>query len=459
MNYSIKSANDFISSNAKKVNKNYRLKYHMMPPVGWMNDPNGLVKFKDEYHLFYQFYPYDSKWGPMHWGHFVSKDLISYQDYPVALAPENQAVESGCFSGGAIVSKDELHLIYTRHLETKEYKEENIYCATSRDGIFFQKSESCLFNPSDLPLDYSRADFRDPYPVYMNQQYYIFIGGKKLSTNEGVILVLKSKTLSNFKYDFTIGPFYELGDMGECPSYHKVGDMDVILVSGCNVKERNNDFKNVNSSVFILGHLDLENKRMDVLRIQEIDKGDTFYAPQFISGEEKPIMVGWLEMWGKRYPTDEWDHGYVGATTFPRELTWKNNTICQSPVHTIKEYYSKEYPYDGQRIGCSLDIVAEVGEVFCICFEAFNGNFIIGGNEKGIYLDTKASNNLNGCIRYTNEAYGKIQIRILVDQSSVEVFIDEGKETISSRIYLDGGYEIKSSGMVMNLMIREVKGV
>ena len=458
MEYSLENANEFISINAKKVNKSYRLKFHMMPPIGWMNDPNGLIKYKEQYHIFYQYYPYDSKWGPMHWGHFVTKDLIEYKDYPVALAPENQALESGCFSGGAISVDDQLMLVYTRHLEKENEKKEDIFAAISEDGIQFEKIDQKLFETLDLPEEFSRTDFRDPYPVKINNMYYIFIGGKSIVTNEGVILVLKSNSLKHFTYDFSIGPFYELGDMGECPSYHRVGDRDVILVSGCSVKEKNNSFKNVNSSVFLIGKIDFEKKKMDIDEIKEIDKGDTFYAPQFISEEDKPIMVGWLEMWGKRYPTHEWDHGYVGALTFPRELIWKNNTIYQRPIEGLKKYYQAQYKYNGQLINCSCDIEAFIDGSFQIKFQAINGNFIIGQEDKGVYLDTRLSNNLNGCIRYTTEHYQHATIRILLDQSSIELFIDDGKEVISSRVYLDQGYTLEVIGNVSNIWIKEVKG-
>ena len=111
MYFTIESANKYIKDNKEKVNNQYRLKYHMMPPVGWMNDPNGLVKYNGRYHLFYQFYPYDSQWGPMHWGHFVSDDLINYEDLDVALVPEEYIAETGCFSGGAIVKDNKINLV------------------------------------------------------------------------------------------------------------------------------------------------------------------------------------------------------------------------------------------------------------------------------------------------------------------------------------------------------------
>ena len=70
-----------------KKDKN-RLHFHMMPPTGWMNDPNGFSYYQGEYHLFYQYYPYDTHWNSMHWGHVVSKDLLHWKHLPAALAPD-----------------------------------------------------------------------------------------------------------------------------------------------------------------------------------------------------------------------------------------------------------------------------------------------------------------------------------------------------------------------------------
>ncbi len=90
-------ANEFIEKNAQTVNQEYRNKFHLMAPIGWMNDPNGFVYYQEEYHLFYQYYPYDSIWGPMHWGHAKSKDLIHWEHLPVALAPGESYDKEGCF--------------------------------------------------------------------------------------------------------------------------------------------------------------------------------------------------------------------------------------------------------------------------------------------------------------------------------------------------------------------------
>ena len=111
----ILSANNYIAKSRNTVKNEYRLKYHMMPPIGWLNDPNGLIYFKGRYHLYYQFNPYASEPGKMCWGHFVSDDLISYVDDGVALKPDIEGASA--YSGGSIEYQGKINAFYTLHIE------------------------------------------------------------------------------------------------------------------------------------------------------------------------------------------------------------------------------------------------------------------------------------------------------------------------------------------------------
>jgi beta-fructofuranosidase len=447
----IQKANDYIANAKNSVNGKYRLKYHVMPPVGWMNDPNGLVWFNGKYHLYYQFNPYDTHTGKMCWGHVVSDDLISYTACGVALMHEGE--HDRVFSGGSIETDGGITAYYTLHIENGEENSEEVYKATSCDGTEFKNSIK-VFDNENLPENLSRTDFRDPCPVKIGDTYYVFIGGKDVALNRGVIIVLAGKTTDKLEYKFHLGPYYELGDMGECPSYFKVDGKDVIIASGCHVHDRGNDFKNTNSSVFIVGDLDFDKGEMKVDFIKEIDKGDTFYAPQFIRGIDKPVMIGWFEMWDKPYPTKDMGHGWVGAFTLPRELEYRDGDIFQKPVESLNAYL---YEPDTGEVPKCADISFKFFGQGSLIIEGSNGKVVIG-NDGGIYLDTRFTNNSFGSIRRTNGSYCRCTVRALLDVSGVEVFVDGGREAISSRIYIDGDYRVRTSGGVSGLKIKGIGG-
>lgn len=454
MAYSVKQANEYIAANVKSVNRKFRPKYHMTPPIGWMNDPNGLVHYNGAYHLFYQYNPYGEEPGAMHWGHFVSNDLVKYTDAGVALAP-NEKDETGCFSGGSIVAGGALNIVYTRHYEISDIRKEKVCLVRSIDGETFNKKHHSVFNNETLPENISRADFRDPYPIMLNDKFYVLVGGKDKETNKGLIVVLSGNSLEKLTFDFTIGPFDVFGDMAECPCYCKVGGKDVIVVCGCHVEEKGNDFKNTHTSVFIVGELDLENHSMKVDFIKEIDKGDAFYASQVISNVDKPIIIAWHEMWNKPYPTRDMGHGWVGSFTIPRELSLRDGDIIQTPIAALDAYAKETCDKSGAIPKCA-DLTATFDGHGTLIVRGANGQIVIGNDGSGVYLDTINANNGNGCIRRTNGVYKKCGVRVLLDESSIEVFVEHGKEAISSRMYIDGDFSLIAEGSVKNITIKQI---
>ena len=446
----IQRVDRYIAKTKNQVNAQYRMVYHMMPPCGWMNDPNGLIYFGGKYHLYYQYNPFDTHSGTMYWGHFISEDLISYEDAGVALAPEEKY--QSIFSGGAVEEDGKITVLYTLHFEQGDFRTEEIYKAVSADGNTYSGNKR-IFDNGRLPANLSRTDFRDPCPAKIDGRFYVFVGGKDILLNKGVIIVLGGNSLDKLEYEFYIGPFAELGDMGECPSYFRVGGKDVLLASGCHVHERDNDFMNINASVFIVGELDFDNGRMHVDFIKEIDKGDTFYAPQFIRGSDKPVMIGWLEMWNKPYPTRDLGHGWVGAFSVPRQIEYRDGDIFQRPVDEINKYL---FEVNGSEVPLSADINFRFEGEGKLTLEGLNGKIIITNNGN-VCLDTRFTNNSYGSIRRTNGSYESCNVRVLLDASSIEVFVDDGREVISSRIYIDGSYRIVSEGKICGLKINEIR--
>lgn len=440
-----------IAESCGAVKRDFRQKYHMMPPVGWMNDPNGLIKFNGRYHLFYQFNPYAAHPGVMLWGHFISDDLIGYSDKGAAIVPDKEHVS--IFSGGATEYGEKLAAVYTEHYECGGDRREEVYMALSSDGMNFSRGVRILDN-DDLPEDISRSDFRDPFPVKTDDGYYVFVGGKLVKENKGIIVVLGGSGLEKLEYKFTIGPFYELGDMGECPCYRKIDGKDVIIASGCNVPRRGNDFANVNSSVFIVGKIDFEGKSFVAESIREIDKGDAFYAPQLINGDDRPVMVAWHEMWGKPYPTSDMNHGWVGCFTIPRELRVKDGEVFQSPISELEKYL---VPCAGGEVPECADIRFEFRGDGRVEISGQDGSVAVGCRDGRVYLDTRRANNMNGCVRTVNRSREKNGVRVLLDVSGIEVFVDGGAETISSRIYIRGNRSLTASGEVGKLEIKKVQ--
>ena len=147
--------------------------YHASVPSGWGNDPNGLCFFRGAYHMFYQYNPHDTVWGPMHWGHMASRDLIHWENLPVALFPDRPWDSYlGCFSGSALVRDGRLHVIYTGVSESAQQQ----CMAFSDDGIHFEKYDCPVIPTALVPPGAPKDDFRDPSLFERDGIFYCLVG-------------------------------------------------------------------------------------------------------------------------------------------------------------------------------------------------------------------------------------------------------------------------------------------
>ena len=344
MRTTMEQANNYIAKNKERVNEAYRHKYHLMAPIGWINDPNGFVYFEGEYHLFYQFYPYDSTWGPMHWGHAKSKDLVQWEDMPVALAPTEEYEADGCFSGSAIEKDGKLYLMYTGHYERNGIKKEVQCMAVSEDGIHFEKyALNPVIDESHIAGVAAIEDFRDPKVFKKGKVYYSVIASKT-ADERGQILLFQSEDLLNWTFKSVLleGEVHQ-GIMWECPDLFHLDGKDVLIMSPIEMEKEGNAYENINSTVAFIGTVDWQTGKFQVDNYHEIDSGLDFYAPQTcIDSKNRRIMVAWMQMWSRTMPTNELGHLWAGAMTLPRELSIEQNRLIQKPIQSIYTYIQNE---------------------------------------------------------------------------------------------------------------------
>lgn len=331
MKINIQKANEYIANHRHKVVNQYRGKLHLLPPIGWMNDPNGFVYFKGEYHLFYQFHPYDSIWGPMHWGHAKSRDLVHWEELPVVLAPSETYDQNGCFSGSALVVDDRLVLIYTGHVEAGEERIETQCIATSKDGIVFDKYVgNPVISQEQIQRIADITDFRDPKMFKYGNIYYTVVASKT-ADSRGQILLFESTDGFNWQFkSVLLEGNQEEGIMWECPDLFELDGKWVLMISPIEMKRQQYQYWNINSTLVFIGEIDWKIGRFKVEHQHEVDGGLDFYAPQTcVNDTGERYLVAWMQMWNRTIPSHELGHGWSGMMTLPRKLSIKNNCLYQ----------------------------------------------------------------------------------------------------------------------------------
>ncbi|HHT66692.1 MAG TPA: glycoside hydrolase family 32 protein [Erysipelotrichaceae bacterium] len=467
MSTPLKRANEFVKKNIYKVNNQYRHTYHAMSQLNWSNDPNGLIWFNDKFHLFYQHNPYEANWGPMHWGHSTTKDFVKWKNEPIALAPDSPYDETlGAFSGTAIEKDGMLYLMYTSvtdHQQTQSI-------AYSKDGInFVKESNNPVITTSMNPPGVSANDIRDPSVFFHNGTYYVFLGTH--IDGLGQIVLYKSVDLKKFEY---VGPlmnisnpnerlFFQLRGVFECPDFCMVDNQQVLIASPQNLPKDGTQHENIQGNIYMLGNLNFETAKWDYHTLREIDSGFDFYAPQTAKlPDGRTIMIAWMQMWERTMPTQA--HGWAGSYTLPRELSVKNNVLYQTPVREIANYRHNHVNYENITIHdgtlknfadiygntLELELMIDVTAADQVGIELFRGiqnttkvyfdkatsTVILDRSQSGIFIAGRELNNKtrSALVDIKNNI---LKLRIFLDVSSVEVFINDGEQTLTALVYPD----------------------
>lgn len=444
----------------KLVEKDYhRLKYHIMPPAGLLNDPNGFIHIHREYHLFYQLHPFDTKHGLKHWGHVTSKDLVNWEQQPIALYSTEWYEKNGCYSGCAVNNGGTLTLIYTGNVKNEEGIRETYQCiATSEDGINFEKYDG---NPiiSNQPEGYTRH-FRDPKVWQKDGIWYMVIGTQTIE-EAGKVLLYASSDLKEWKRVSVVTGSFEnnLGDLGymwECPDLFSLDGQEVLLACPQGMKPSGDLYNNIYQSGYFIGRLNYDTGVLSHGKFTELDRGFEFYAPQTTEDEKgRRILIGWMGLpEEEEHPTTE--YGWIHAMTIPRELELVDEKIYQKPVEEMKilrknPVFHQDILLKNEAInlsGVQGDVIellvefqlltAEAFEIHLRCSEDREEKTILSYHRETNKIELNRNNSgkgYGGIRRCTIIPRELIKLHIFMDTSSLEIFVNDGEEVFSSRIY------------------------
>ena len=440
-------------------------RFHVTGGIGWINDPNGFSVYKGEYHLFFQYYPYDTKWGPMHWGHVKTTDFIHWDRLPCALAPDESYDKDGCFSGSALELPDGRHLLmYTgnRNVRHKNGLVEGCQtqCLAIGDGLNYHKVENNpVLDGKDLPEGGSAFDFRDPKIWCEDGTYYAVVGNRP-ADGSGQILLFESKDALHWSFSSILASCHnQFGKMWECPDFFPLCGKHVLLVSPQNMTSMGMEFHPGNNTLCIIGDYDRDRKHLLRDNTQSIDYGTDFYATQTMETPDgRRVMIAWMQSWESSGCAVK-DLPFYGQMTLPRELSIRDGRLIQNPVRELEKYRSVKVSYQNVMITGETNLQGIKGRCLDMTVVVRQGNanqayrtFKISVAKDGERVTTIRHKPENNTIRVDRSRSGfpydivnvrdfpisakeELKLRIILDRYSLELFVNDGEQAASFVIY------------------------
>ncbi len=449
------------------LNEPFRPQYHFTPQAHWLNDPNGLVYYDGEYHLFYQYNPHDIVWGPMHWGHAVSPDLVNWTHLPIALYPDEVGQ---IFSGSMVIDwhntaglgRETMVAFFTH--ENNGRQMQSIAYSTDKGRTWTKYAGNPILEPPN-----SGRDFRDPKVIWYGQResghwLMVVVAGR-------IVLFYTSPDLINWtasgEFGLTVGAtggVWETPDLFELPLDGGPDTRWVLAVAiGDGAPAGGSGMQ------YFVGAFDgqvftNENDKEIVLWA---DFGADFYAPQ--SWSESPdgrrIWVAWMNNWryANQVPATTWR----GGLTIPRGLSLtqmpEGVRLLQQPIGELQAVRGREHTWFNETIspqtnlladiqGDALEIIAAFSVEPGLKADRFGFRVRVGAvemttigyatQEGKLFVDRRQSGQTDFCEMFAavHEAEmrpqnGLIHLHIFVDRHSVELFGNGGLVQITDQIF------------------------
>jgi beta-fructofuranosidase len=437
----------------REVEQRHRPRYHFLPAANWMNDPNGLIQWRGQYHMFYQYNPHGPFHGTIHWGHAVSSDLVHWEHLPVALAPTPGGPdEGGCWSGVAVDDDGVPTMIYSGHRN----RVERACLATSGDGLLTwdkYPGNPIIPEPPDLDL----VAYRD-HSVWREDGMWYQLMGAGIVGAGGAALMYRSPDLRRWEY---LGPLLAgdlrqreplwTGTMWECPAFFPLGDRHVLLISVW-------DQGQLHYTAYFLGTC--AGQRFTPEHLAMLDYGDRlYYAPQTLLDDQgRRIIFGWIPE--ARSNEAQMRAGWSGVMSLPRVLSLDAaGRLHIAPVAELQSARGARHHLEEMRLtaegvapdarGEALEILAEIdlGDAAEVVLKVRCSPD--GAEETIIRYDRAAArlslNRERASLDDTTErteqggrldlAPGEpLRLQVFLDHSVLEVFANN-RATLTSRIY------------------------
>ena len=472
----------------------WRPQYHFTPAKNFMNDPNGMVFYKGEYHLFYQYNPEGQVWGHMSWGHAVSTDMVHWQHLPLAI-PEDP--EYMIYSGSAVVDwknssglcksidATDSSCLIAIYAADYHQKREKTHIAYSND-----RGRTWTNYSGNPVIDMDAEDFRDPYVFwYGPQKKWILVA---VLADHRKAVFFSSTDLKHWTKLSEFGPAGDQSGQWECP-----GLLD-LTIEGSNehrgvlIVNRNPGAPAGGTGVrYLIGHFDGEKfveKESEGKKLWA-DYGKDFYATNVFNdmpkGDKRHVWIGWTSNW--LYAKDEPTVLWRGAQSIPRALTLRRIgdqlLMVQTPVRELRSLQGKQFQLKNVAVEEANRLMAEAnirGETYEIEAQLEPGSASEIGFRlrKGDGVETvvgivPASNTVffdrtkSGDVSFSKDFPGRfsttlyttkrVDLQIFVDRSSVEVFVNDGEKVLTNRIYPPSGstgielYSVGGPGKLISL--------
>jgi len=462
----------------------YRPQFHFSPDSMWMNDPNGMVYHEGEYHLFYQFHPYSTVWGPMHWGHAITRDLVHWEHLPIALYPDSLGT---IFSGSAVIDRNNssglgsienppMVAIFTHHNQALADTGSDLFQYQSIAYSLDKGRSWTKYQGNPVLLNPGIRDFRDPKVSW-------FAEGEKwimtLAAHDR-IMFYSSPDLIDWTLESEFGAHTGAhGGVWECPDLFPMdveGEEKWVLLVSISPGGPNGG----SATQYFVGefdgkHFHNENPGTEALWV---DHGKDNYAgvtwSDIPEGDGRRIFLGWMSNWqyANQVPTERWR----SAMTLPRELKLvraENGYLLRSVPVVETEVLRGERielepgPVKGRNnVGADFEIAYPLYEIDLV----FEYNPLDEETEFGIVLEStkqeqliaafntrtrqvSISRNASGKIDFSEHfrgshsapyqisKEGEIRFHAFIDLSSIELFVDQGELVMTELCFPESGFE------------------